>query len=273
MLLNDVKILVIDEADRMLDMGFINDIKRIVAVVPKQRQTLLFSATLPPAVRNLRSGILDNPVEVSVTPSATTLESITQSVYLVEKNDKPELLIKLLAQSEISRALVFTRTKHGADKVVRKLTHADISAAAIHGNKSQNQRERALQAFGRGRSRVLVATDIASRGLDIDDVSHVVNFDLPHDSESYVHRIGRTGRAGATGVALSFCACDERDDLRAIEKLIRMPLPVEKDHPFHSERPASPAAPPKRATYARPRRGAPRRNSGGGGSPRRFSSY
>jgi ATP-dependent RNA helicase RhlE len=180
---------------------------------------------------------LDQPVEVAAARSATTVEGVKQSVYYVEKQNKVALLVHLLSQVEVTRVLVFTRTKHGADAVVRNLTRARVAAEAIHGNKSQSQRERILQAFKRGKVRVLVATDIASRGLDIDHVSHVVNFDVPHDAESYVHRIGRTGRAGSSGIALSFCAVDERSDLTAIERLIRRPLDVVTDHPFCSPLP------------------------------------
>jgi len=232
--LSAVEVLVLDEGDRMLDMGFINDIRRIVRATPKKRQTMLFSATLPPAVRDLETGLLDRPVEVAVSPSATPVESVAQTVYFVEKPNKLALLVHLLSQQQIARALVFTRTKHGADAVVRSLARASIAAEAIHGNKSQQQRERALEAFKRGKSRVLVATDLASRGLDVEGISHVVNFDMPHDPESYVHRIGRTGRAGHAGIALSFCAVDERADLSSIEKLIRNRLPQENEHPFRS---------------------------------------
>jgi ATP-dependent RNA helicase RhlE len=238
--LHAVEIFVLDEADRMLDMGFIHDIKRVVKALPAKRQTLLFSATLPQGIKELSSGILIDPVYVSVAPSATPVEKIEQTVYFVDKPNKMALLVHLLNEQPITRALVFTRTKHGADKVVNHLAKASIQAAAIHGNKSQSNRERALHSFKRGHSRVLVATDIASRGLDIDDVSHVVNFDLPNEPESYVHRIGRTGRAGANGIAFSFCCSEERGFLSDIERLIRKRLDVTSGHPFGaSERPSS----------------------------------
>lgn len=236
--LSAVEILVLDEADRMLDMGFINDIRRIVAALPTERQTLLFSATVPPAIRRLANGLLREPQEVSVAPSATTVENVEQSVFFVEKPYKLSLLAHVLTQPEISRALVFTRTKYGADKVVRYLSQASIAAEAIHGNKTQKNRERVLNAFKRGKSRVLVATDIASRGLDIDEISHVVNFDLPNEPESYVHRIGRTARAGLSGIALSFCGIEERPYLFDIEQLIRKRLDVQGQHPFQSALPA-----------------------------------
>jgi ATP-dependent RNA helicase RhlE len=235
--LNAVEVFVLDEGDRMLDMGFIHDIRKISAQLPHKRQTLLFSATLPPEISQLSRGMLDNPVSVSVTPSASTVETIDQSVYFVEKQDKIALLIHLVEQTAISRALVFTRTKHGADTVARRLVRASIQAAAIHGNKSQNNRERALNAFKKGSSPLLVATDIASRGLDIDDISHVINFDLPHEPECYVHRIGRTGRAGAAGAAISFCSLEERPILKAIERLTRKNLAAQTEHPFRSPHP------------------------------------
>ena len=235
--LSGVNVLVLDEADRMLDMGFIHDIRRFVAAIPKKRQTLLFSATLPSSILQLAKGILDKPVKLNVTPPATTLDSIDQSVYFVERPDKIRLLVDLLSDRSMARALVFTRTKHGADKVVHKLSCASISAVAIHGNKSQKKRELALGDFKRGKSRVLVATDIASRGLDIDQVSHVVNFDLPHEPESYVHRIGRTGRAGASGIALSFCGQNERPLLTSIERLIRHRLDVQKKPKIFNAKP------------------------------------
>ena len=238
--LKSVETFVLDEADRMLDMGFIHDIRKVVAMLPTARQTLLFSATLEPEIANLASGMLKDPVHVAVSPSATTIEKVDQTVFFVEKPNKPQLLVHLLADKNVSRVLVFARTKHGADKVVRHLEGSSIRAAAIHGNKSQTSRERALVEFKNGRSRVLVATDIASRGLDIHDVSHVVNYDLPNEPESYVHRIGRTGRAGAAGIAVSFCSAEEKAFLKDIERLIKRRIAVEKSHPFHSDEPARP---------------------------------
>jgi ATP-dependent RNA helicase RhlE len=224
--LDEVGIYVLDEADRMLDMGFIHDVKRITAAVPKRRQTLLFSATMPDSIRSLSRSLLSQPVEVAVTPVASTAEKVGQCVYYVEKADKRRLLTRLLADAAIDRALVFTRTKHGANRVVEHLEKSGIAAAAIHGNKSQNARERALSLFKEGRMRVLVATDVAARGIDIDGLSYVINFDLPNVPECYVHRIGRTGRAGASGQALSFCDSEERPYLRGIEKLIRQQIRV-----------------------------------------------
>ncbi len=232
--LDRLEVLVLDEADRMLDMGFIHDVRRIIAKLPTQRQTLLFSATMPDAIRELADGILKNPVRVAVTPVASTVETIRQSVFFVEKADKPALLEHLLRDSAIRRVLVFTRTKHGANKVVRQLERSSVRAEAIHGNKSQSARVQALENFRSGRTRVLVATDIAARGLDIDEISHVINYDLPNEPDSYVHRIGRTGRAGASGIAYSFCDVDERPYLRDIERLIRMNIPRTGNHPYVS---------------------------------------
>jgi len=224
--LDQVEVLVLDEADRMLDMGFIHDIKRIVAMLPKERQTLFFSATMAQDITRLAAQMLRDPARVSVTPQATTAERVDQRVILTEKASKPALLTELLKAEPIDRVLVFTRTKHGADKVVRSLQKAGLAADAIHGNKSQGQRERALAAFRTGRVRTLIATDIAARGIDVDGISHVVNYDLPNVPESYVHRIGRTARAGATGIAISFCDYDEAPFLRDIERLIRMSIPA-----------------------------------------------
>jgi superfamily II DNA/RNA helicase len=224
--LDQIEVLVLDEADRMLDMGFIHDIKKIVAMLPKPRQTLFFSATMPQQIVQLAAQMLREPARVAVTPQATTAERIAQRVILTEKALKPALLAEVLRSESIDRVLVFTRTKHGADKVVRALNKSGIAAEAIHGNKSQNQRERVLSSFRNGRLRTLIATDIAARGIDVDGVSHVVNYDLPNIPESYVHRIGRTARAGAEGVAISFCDHEERPYLRDIERLIRMTIPA-----------------------------------------------
>jgi ATP-dependent RNA helicase RhlE len=231
--LSAVEVFVLDEADRMLDMGFIHDIRRIVPKLPRQRQTLLFSATMPPDIRELARSILRDPVSVQVTPVSSTAERIEQFVYFVEKRNKPRLLAHVLNHTAFSRCLVFTRTKHGADRVAKHLNKSGIAADAIHGNKSQNQRERALSNFKSGKTPVLIASDIASRGIDIDDISHVVNFDLSNEPETYVHRIGRTARAGASGVAISFCDNDERPYLADIEKLTRQKLVVKTDHPVY----------------------------------------
>ena len=224
--LGRVETFILDEADRMLDMGFIHDIKQIAQRIPTKRQTLLFSATVAPRIQELATEMLDRPEEVSTAPSATTVEGIEQSIVMVERPGKIDLLIRLIQRENIGRTLVFSRTKHGADKIVHKLSKASISASAIHGNKSQNNRQAALAAFKRGKVHVLVATDIASRGLDIDDVTHVINFDIPHEPEAYVHRIGRTGRAGAHGIAISFCSAEERKDLHSIQSLINQRLPI-----------------------------------------------
>jgi len=225
---------VLDEADRMLDMGFIVPVKRIVAKLPKERQTLLFSATMPQAVHGLVASLLKEPVRVEVTPVATTAERISQRVHFVEKANKRALLQHLLTDQAIARALVFARTKHGANKVAEQLARSGVRADAIHGNKSQNARQKALEDFRNGKVRVLVATDIAARGIDVDGITHVINFDLPNEPESYVHRIGRTARAGAEGIAISFCDAEERTFLRDIEKTIRQQVAVDADHPFHA---------------------------------------
>jgi ATP-dependent RNA helicase RhlE len=227
--LGDVEHLVLDEADRMLDMGFIDDIRRIVAKLPAERQTLFFSATMPSAIAELAKQMLHDPARVTVTPVASTVERIEQRVLRVDRPAKAAVLAGVLKHERVDRALVFTRTKHGADKVVRGLAKAGIAASAIHGNKSQNQRERVLTAFRAGEVRTLVATDIAARGIDVDGISHVVNFDLPNVPETYVHRIGRTARAGAAGTAISLCDAEELAFLRNIEKLIRRSIPM-TDH-------------------------------------------
>jgi ATP-dependent RNA helicase RhlE len=229
--LDGVEVLVVDEADRMLDMGFIRDIRKIVSKVPAKRQTLMFSATMPPDIRQLADSILSNPVRVQVAAKNVAADLVQQSVYFVEKRNKPQLLNHFISANGITRAIVFTRTKHGADKVARHLSRAGVRAEAIHGDKSQNARQRALQNFKSSKPPILVATDVAARGLDIDDVSHVINYDMPNVPETYVHRIGRTGRAGAAGIAVSFCDHDEREHLREIEKLLRKKTPVCDDHP------------------------------------------
>lgn len=235
--LNTVEVFVLDEADRMLDMGFIHDVKRVIKKLPVKRQTLLFSATMPQAIQELGKRILIDPVRVEVTPQATTVDKIDQSIFFVERTGKRNLLRHILSDPSVERVLVFTRTKHRANNLAKQLTRAKLPADAIHGDKSQTARTRALANFKNGKTRILVATDIAARGLDIDAVSHVINFDLPNEPESYVHRIGRTARAGASGIAYSFCAVDERKYLKDIEKLIRLNIPVIKDHPFVSDEP------------------------------------
>ncbi|HUC52373.1 MAG TPA: DEAD/DEAH box helicase [Xanthobacteraceae bacterium] len=235
--LNGVECFVLDEADRMLDMGFINDIRKIVAKLPAERQTLMFSATMPRAIAELAEVMLRDPAKVAVTPVASTAERIAQRVIRVDHAAKHTVLVEVLRNEPIDRVLVFTRTKHGADKVARRLGQSGIAAEAIHGNKSQGQRERALTAFRDGKVKTLVATDIAARGIDVDGVSHVVNFDLPNVPETYVHRIGRTARAGAEGIAISLCDAEEAAYLRDIEKLIRMSIPMtdKRSHPGRDE--------------------------------------
>lgn len=229
--LQHVQILVLDEADRMLDMGFVNDVKKVIAKLPQNRQTLFFSATMPNEIKHLADSILHQPERVEVTPVSSTAETIEQAVFMVEKGDKKDLLLHLLKDKNIRTALVFTRTKHGADKVVKDLLRANISAEAIHGNKSQNARQRALTNFKARTTRILVATDIAARGIDVDELTHVINYELPNIPETYVHRIGRTGRAGASGIAFSFCDADEQEFLKDIHKIINKTIPV-SDHPY-----------------------------------------
>jgi ATP-dependent RNA helicase RhlE len=230
--LQQLQLFVLDEADRMLDMGFIHDVKKVIAKLPAKRQTLFFSATMPPEIAGLANSILQQPVKVEVTPVSSTAEKIEQSVYFVEKQNKRLLLNHLLQDKAIETVLVFTRTKHGADKVVKDLQKAGIGAAAIHGNKSQNARQRALTDFKSGNLRVLVATDIAARGIDVEQLSHVINYELPNIPETYVHRIGRTGRAGASGIAISFCDAEEKAYLKDIQKLISISVPQVLDHPY-----------------------------------------
>jgi ATP-dependent RNA helicase RhlE len=230
--LQHIELFVLDEADRMLDMGFVNDVKKIIAKIPVKRQTLFFSATMPDEISHLANTILTNPVRVEVTPVSSTAEKITQAIYSVEKKNKPNLLIHLLQDKSIENVLVFTKTKHGADKLVKILAKANIIAEAIHGNKSQNARQRALTNFKSGDLRVLVATDIAARGIDVDELKNVINFELPNIPETYVHRIGRTGRAGASGTAWSFCDEEERPFLNDILKLTQQEIPLVEDHPY-----------------------------------------
>jgi ATP-dependent RNA helicase RhlE len=230
--LEHIRMLVLDEADRMLDMGFVHDVKKIIAKVPAKRQTLFFSATMPNEIQQLANTILTKPERVEVTPPASTADTIQQSLFYVEKSDKRALLIHLLKDKAIKTALVFTRTKHGADKVVKDLVRVGITAEAIHGNKSQNARQRALSNFKNRTTRVLIATDIAARGIDIDELTHVINYELPNIPETYVHRIGRTGRAGLNGIALSFCDEEEIEFLKDIHKLISKQIPVEEAHPY-----------------------------------------
>ncbi|HJL40999.1 MAG TPA: DEAD/DEAH box helicase [Myxococcales bacterium LLY-WYZ-16_1] len=260
--LDAVGLLILDEADRMLDMGFIRPIRKIVSHLPAERQSLMFSATMPDSIRALADELLSDPAEVAVQPKAKTAPKIEQALYHVGQESKVDLLQQLLSDPDVERAIVFTRTKRGADRLAQKLGRTSIEAAVIHGNKSQNARTRALEAFRRGRTRVLVATDVAARGIDVEQVSHVVNFDLPNEPESYVHRIGRTGRAGATGVALSFCDPSERGYLKDIEKLTHRSIPVRRDHPFASVEDARTELPPKPGGQRPgPSRGGPSRRS------------
>ncbi len=230
--LNELQFFVLDEADRMLDMGFVNDVKKVIAKLPPKRHSLFFSATMPPVIQSLADSILHQPTKIEVTPVSSTADTIVQSLYYVAKSDKKRLLIHLLQTEKINSVLVFTRTKHGADRVVKDLDKAGIKAAAIHGNKSQNARQAALSDFKSGKIKVLLATDIASRGIDIDALSHVINFELPNIPETYVHRIGRTGRAGFNGIAFSFCDEEEFGELKDIQKLIGKQIPINETHPF-----------------------------------------
>jgi ATP-dependent RNA helicase RhlE len=262
----DLEIFVLDEADRMLDMGFIHDIRKLIALLPKQRQSLFFSATMPPEITKLASSILIRPERVEVTPVSSTAETITQFLLYTDKGNKNALLMHILEDKAIKSALVFTRTKHGADKVVKFLQHHHIKAEAIHGNKAQNARQRALNNFKSGETRVLVATDIASRGIDVDDLGFVINFEIPNIPETYVHRIGRTGRAGASGIALSFCDASEKPFLKDIEKLTGIRIPVQDKHPYplmdHNPAPAEKKQQGRNNNQRRPERQAKPQSGG-----------
>jgi ATP-dependent RNA helicase RhlE len=272
--LGTVEVLVLDEADRMLDMGFIRDIRQIVATLPAKRQTLLFSATMPRDIAALADSMLKNPVKVEVAAPATTAEKVDQWVLFVDRENKRHLLAEMLKDPKMTRTLVFTRTKHGANRVTEQLARMQVRAQAIHGNKSQGARQAALESFRAGQTRVLVATDIAARGIDVDGITHVINFELPNEPESYVHRIGRTARAGARGVALSFCDREERVYLRDIERLTKQPLQVVADHPYRAAGGAMPMSDAGGGggggdrSRAQPRQGAGRWR-GRSGAPRR----
>ncbi len=260
--LNTLTTFVLDEADRMLDMGFVHDVKRIITKIPAKRQTLFFSATMPSDIQQLANSILTNPAIVQVSPVSSTADTIEQKLYYVDKNNKKDLLFHLLKDPAINSALVFTRTKHGANKVAEHLVKMGIETQAIHGNKSQNARQEALNNFKSGKNRVLVATDIASRGIDIDELSHVINFELPNIPETYVHRIGRTGRAGFNGIAFSFCDPEEKEFLRDIHKVIGKQIPLVSEHPFAMD-PSTPSVPPpKQNSNQQFRGGSYNRNSG-----------
>ena len=256
--LNDIQFFVLDEADRMLDMGFVHDVKKVIAKLPARRQSLFFSATMPPAILQLADTILVNPAKVEVTPVSSTANTINQAVYFVDKDNKKNLLIDILKDKNIERALVFARTKHGADRIAKDLVKSGINSQAIHGNKSQNARQNALNNFKSKQTRILVATDIAARGIDIDELTHVINFELPNIPESYVHRIGRTGRAGASGIAIAFCDAEEKEYLRDIQKLIGKQIPVISNHDYPLMNHNVVKAPPK---PQRPPRGSAEREA------------
>ena len=268
--LGHVEVFILDEADRMLDMGFIKPIRQIMALLPRKRHNMLFSATMPAPIAHLANSMLVNPVRVEVAPQSSTVELVTQRLHFVMKADKPALLVHLLKTDPALRSIVFTRTKHGANRLTTVLVKAGLHASAIHGNKSQAARERAIEGFTTGSVGVLVATDIASRGIDVDEVSHVFNFDLPNEAESYVHRIGRTARAGRSGVAVAFCDEEETGYLADIEQLIGVTLPLTTDHPYHAnlDRNARPLTPAQRQARNRGGGGGGGRHGGGGGGGR-----
>ncbi|MBC8206763.1 MAG: DEAD/DEAH box helicase [Kiritimatiellales bacterium] len=270
--LDQIELFILDEADRMLDMGFIPAVRKVIAKLPKKRHSLFFSATMPPVVEKLAMDMLRNPVKITIDPGKPTVERIAQKMMFVDKGNKDELLIDLIDSHKMDKVIVFSRTKHGANKVVVKLEAAGISASAIHGNKSQTARTKALAGFKAGNVRALVATDIAARGIDVDGITHVVNYDLPEEPETYVHRIGRTARAGLDGDAVSFCSARERDFLRDIEKLIRKEVPVDTGHKYHSDvarRAVGSDARPEPKSRQGNRRGGGGRPAGQGGGNRR----
>jgi ATP-dependent RNA helicase RhlE len=268
--INQIEIFVLDEADRMLDMGFVNDVKKVIAKIPKQRQTLFFSATMPQEIQALANSILHNPEKVEVAPVSSTADTIKQSLFYVQKDNKRALLNYILDDKTIETALVFTRTKHGADKVVKDLVKVGIKAEAIHGNKSQNARQRALTNFKSRTTRILVATDIAARGIDVDELTHVINYELPDIPETYVHRIGRTGRAGLSGTSFSFCEMEETAALRDIQKLIGKNIPVEENHPYHTQFHGITKRPAKVQQQRPPRQGSFKKKEGtGNGGPKK----
>ncbi|MCF7797218.1 MAG: DEAD/DEAH box helicase [Lentisphaeria bacterium] len=260
--LHELKVFILDEVDRMLDMGFIPDIRRIMSKIPAERQTLFFSATMAPKMQELAYTMVNNPVRVTITPDQPAVERISQKILFVEKRQKDSLLVSLLENKDISKVLVFTQMKHVANRVVQKLHTAGIRSTAIHGNKSQSARTDALNGFKRGQFRVLVATDVAARGLDVDNISHVINYDMPTEAETYVHRIGRTARAGAEGDAISFCSFEDRSTLRDIERLLGKSVPTDSNHAWHSEAAAQPSAPEVRS-FGVGGRGRGRRSRGG----------
>ncbi|MFT6559596.1 DEAD/DEAH box helicase [Sneathiella sp.] len=261
--LGKVDYFVLDEADRMLDMGFIHDIRKIVAQLPKKRQTLLFSATMAKEVEKLAAGILKDPVRINIAPSATTAEKVSQTVLMVSKDNKRPLLQHLLKDQKMERVLVFTRTKHGANRLTRFLEKLNIDCSAIHGNKSQNTRQKALESFKNGDIRVLVATDVAARGIDVDNVTHVINYDVPNDADNYVHRIGRTARAGMTGISITFCDHDELDYLKAIEKITKQSIPQSTDQPFHADHSSTANSSPAKSSKPKNQRSRSRRPENG----------